>query len=204
MSEDRTDSQQAEPIARLIAATLACIEEHGISALTTRLIASQAGMNPAAVNYYFRSKDRLVEQVLALTLREGFVEPLVDFDRLVEQGVARAEALRRVVHQMVSDSLAYPKITFAHLRGAIENQRYDGPAVVESKEFLDQLERRLGPLPTPEQHLSRRIGLAQVWGVIGLHAMAPGLFLDFTKTGLSRDEYLDQFVHQLLAGLQIP
>lgn len=188
------------PKARLLAAALACIEEHGLPAVTSRLIAGKAGLNGAAVNYYFGGKEQLIEQALELTRQQGFVHPLADFDALVAAGSSRRAALRSVLRQMLSDSMNYPKLSFAHLRDAIENQRYDGTSVVQLNTFLRQLERRLGTAASPEQRRARRIHLAQIWSVLGLNAMAPGLLRTFTGLDLKRAQDLDRFVDQLLAG----
>jgi len=56
------------PEKRILEATIACIEQDGIDNLTTRKIAEQAGVNIAAINYYFRSKERLVEEAKQMTL----------------------------------------------------------------------------------------------------------------------------------------
>lgn len=48
----------------MLVATLGCIEEFGLKGATVRRIAARAGVNPAAVNYYYRSKDKLIEEAL--------------------------------------------------------------------------------------------------------------------------------------------
>jgi len=49
---------------RIIQATIICIEKDGIQSLTTRSVAKEAGVNNAAINYYFGSKDKLLEETL--------------------------------------------------------------------------------------------------------------------------------------------
>jgi AcrR family transcriptional regulator len=41
---------------KIITAAVECIEKYGIKGTTIRQIAEQAGVNIAAVNYYFRSR----------------------------------------------------------------------------------------------------------------------------------------------------
>ena len=48
---------------KIITATVECIEKYGIKGTTIRQIAETAGVNIAAINYYFRSKDQLFEAV---------------------------------------------------------------------------------------------------------------------------------------------
>ncbi|MGK3990797.1 helix-turn-helix domain-containing protein [Sorangium sp. So ce136] len=56
---------------RIFTSCMAVIEREGIEALTVRAIAEEARMNVAAINDYFRSKDRLLEQVLRRTIEFG-------------------------------------------------------------------------------------------------------------------------------------
>jgi AcrR family transcriptional regulator len=50
---------------RILAATIELIEKLGPTRLTTRAIAAQAGVNVAAINYHFQSKEVLLEAALA-------------------------------------------------------------------------------------------------------------------------------------------
>jgi AcrR family transcriptional regulator len=55
---------EAEPRGRILAAAEQVFAEHGFDAATLRQITEVAGVNIAAVNYYFDSKEALVQQVL--------------------------------------------------------------------------------------------------------------------------------------------
>jgi AcrR family transcriptional regulator len=55
---------EAEPRGRILAAAEQVFAEHGFDAATLRQITEVAGVNIAAVNYYFDSKEALVRQVL--------------------------------------------------------------------------------------------------------------------------------------------
>ncbi|MBI5648568.1 MAG: TetR family transcriptional regulator [Ignavibacteriae bacterium] len=54
-------------------AALDVFGEHGKSGARMRDIARRAGINPALVHYYFRSKDRLYEEVFSYMLRTHFM-----------------------------------------------------------------------------------------------------------------------------------
>jgi len=45
---------------RSIRVTITCIEAEGLERTTIRRIADIAGVNSAAINYYFRSRERLI------------------------------------------------------------------------------------------------------------------------------------------------
>ncbi len=57
-------AQADSAAARILAAAMEVFAERGFAAATLRQITDRAGVNIAAVNYYFRSKDELTRQVL--------------------------------------------------------------------------------------------------------------------------------------------
>lgn len=66
--------------ARLLDAAIACYVRHGIAATSLRAIASEAGVNPALLHYYFGDKRQLQEAVSSerlvpvfLSLRDGLM-----------------------------------------------------------------------------------------------------------------------------------
>lgn len=66
-----TPDPSDEPRRRILAAATRLFAEHGFQAATLRMITDLAGVNIAAVNYYFRSKDELISRVL-----ESLIGPL--------------------------------------------------------------------------------------------------------------------------------
>ena len=64
MTEENISTQEA-----IVLATIDCINENGIEHLTTRMIAEKAGANIASINYYFRTKENLVNQALEITIK---------------------------------------------------------------------------------------------------------------------------------------
>ncbi|MCD4775120.1 MAG: TetR family transcriptional regulator [Candidatus Aegiribacteria sp.] len=65
--ENNTGARQ-----RIILTAIDILNREGISGITTRRIAEQAGVNSAALNYYFGSRDNLIEQALTATLEHAF------------------------------------------------------------------------------------------------------------------------------------
>lgn len=80
--------------------------------LTIRGIAREAGVNSAAISYYFRSKDRLIEEVLKATLANAFG----DWEVLLEGREGDLEArLRTVLTEVLEGALKFPGMVKAHL-----------------------------------------------------------------------------------------
>jgi AcrR family transcriptional regulator len=64
MDVRRTSLSAGETRTRILDAALALFVTHGFEATSTRMITGAAGVNLAAVNYHFGSKDVLVQEVL--------------------------------------------------------------------------------------------------------------------------------------------
>src|SRR5688572_23826496 len=81
---DRTTEERIKAAARKV------FTKKGYSAARTRDIAEEAGINLALLNYYFRSKEKLFEQVMLEKFQKffGVVVPiLVDIDTTLEQKI---------------------------------------------------------------------------------------------------------------------
>ena len=90
--------EQQPPPQRLVMAAIRCVERHGLDAATTRRITEDAGANVAAINYYFGSKDRLIEVALAHTLYEGFGKALGELGELMLGGESHRDGARSGSH----------------------------------------------------------------------------------------------------------
>lgn len=98
--------EETSPERRIIVATLDCIEEVGLEGATVRAIAARAGLNPAAVNYYYRSKDRLIEEAL----RGTWAHVAEDADRIKAEGPDAKKALVQTIRYLLEGAWRYPRI----------------------------------------------------------------------------------------------
>lgn len=83
-------------------AALLVFSSRGFEAATLKEITEQANANIAAVNYYFRSKDELIRQVVQTLLGEvnaARIEALGKYEAEVEQG--RTPSLNRLVEALI-------------------------------------------------------------------------------------------------------
>ena len=130
-----TDEQSIRD--RIFMATLACIERDGLDSMTVRAIAKEAQVNTAAINYYFGTKARLVEQVLTRTLREGLDGSLDELEELIEARSGDIEtAVREFLLIFFGQMLNWPRLAEAQIHDALAPQNYEGPAIKEMNSFL--------------------------------------------------------------------
>ncbi|MCK8503324.1 TetR/AcrR family transcriptional regulator [Myxococcus fulvus] len=186
---------------RILRATIICIERDGLDATGIREIAREAQVNSAAISYYFRSKEKLITQALDSTLDQAFTHVLLDFDKLLDEGLSVREAFETLLEDVVGNVGRYPRIAHAHLHDALVHQRYDGAAVQRLNTFLEALSRKLAPATPHLKEARRRLALTQVWSSILLVSMLPRVFdqvllLDF-RTLDTRRAWVKQYTRLL-------
>jgi AcrR family transcriptional regulator len=103
------DLRVLPPEERIIVATIECVDEYGLEGTTVRAIASRANLNPASINYYFRSKERLIETAL----REAWRQVLLDIDRIRSEVADPAEAFGCAAHYLIEGAYRHAKLVRA-------------------------------------------------------------------------------------------
>ena len=94
----------------IIVATIDCISEDGIAGATVRNITARAGVNTAAINYYFGSRENLIDAALKETLKNAF-----DTDDIARKPEDSYKTVFTATLSHWYDGIAlYPGITRAH------------------------------------------------------------------------------------------
>ncbi len=120
---------------KIILATISCIEKYGIDKTTIRQIGREAGVNSAAISYYFRNKDALMKRVLDIALNNAF-----DMDNFKDSaGLPLSERLTAVMEGMTAGALKFPNLTRAFLSELLTSADEDAPVVKKLHAFLDTL-----------------------------------------------------------------
>ena len=89
---------------RLLNATVGCFARHGIAGSSLRQIATEAGVTPALLHYYFGGKEALVEAVIEerlMPVMQGLRGPLLqagDDPRALIHGFVRAVLATALAH----------------------------------------------------------------------------------------------------------
>ncbi|MEQ8175846.1 MAG: TetR family transcriptional regulator [Syntrophomonadaceae bacterium] len=91
---------------KIIQAALAVIGERGTNGVTSRIIAGKAKVNHAAINYYFNSKEDLIEKAL-----EHYYEGLEDvFLILKDQKISAKERLIKFAEDYIRYDNRFPGV----------------------------------------------------------------------------------------------
>jgi AcrR family transcriptional regulator len=168
-------SDDASTQSKIIEATIECIEREGIQAVTIRKIAKLAGVNSAAINYYFRSKEKLVEEVLRTTVEhvfEDWREIINDEKRSVR------ERLFLLFTDYMEGAIMYPGISKAHMWEPLINGNYDSLFVSLLNGFLQELAKKLSlELERPAKEL--KLVVVHLFSALTMPVLVPDLYREF-------------------------
>lgn len=109
---------------KIIQAALAVIGERGANGVTTRIIAGKAKVNHAAINYYFNSKEALIEKAL-----EYYYEGLEDvFLILRDQKITAKERLIKFAESYIHYDNRFPGVKHHIMSHLIVDKEADSKA----------------------------------------------------------------------------
>jgi AcrR family transcriptional regulator len=194
------DASQSPIEQKIIEAAIECIEKYGIQGATNRKIAEMAGVNSAAINYYFRSKDVLIQRAMQVTLHNAF--DWEDIARL--PGNSAVERCKSVFNDLIEGGTHYPGVARAHFYDLLTEGNYDTPAVKKLDEFVARLVEDLGERGAGLGPDELRLACAQIASAALLMILAPRIFADGLGVDLNDPEtrraFVDRLVERLLAA----
>jgi AcrR family transcriptional regulator len=190
--------------ALILEATIGAIEKHGLPGLTTRLIASQAGVNNAALHYYFGTKEALINAALALTLQHM----LADTDEILGRSLPIRERLADLLNYLIEGTFAFPNVIRAHLWAPLMDGTSGGPFEQMQAVWANRIWREVRQEIRDSSEMAVRLALhTTLGGVVFLtlmppsHARNPPLKL---RSPAIRRRYVDQLVDFVLAAPGAP
>ncbi len=184
---------------RIVVAAVTCLERDGLERVTVRSVAREAGVNVAAISYYFGGKTALMQAALELTLETGF-----DLSEL-DEAIARTGDLRGSVEWFLLDyqthMLAYPRVAEAHLHGPLMGAPFPAGMRARIEAFVAGFAERVAPLLGDASPEARAQAVTQIWSAIYLPGLLPGFFagagVDVTDAA-ARGSYVRALVERYL------
>jgi AcrR family transcriptional regulator len=134
------DTERPSTQEKIITAAINCMEKEGIQSVTIRSIAQEAGVNSAAINYYFRSKENLIREALRYSMVQAF-EDLPNFASA--QDSSAPLDIAELFRHFLQGVLRYPGLARAHLYNALMRSDYSGLFVKGFNDFLRKLLERM-------------------------------------------------------------
>jgi AcrR family transcriptional regulator len=189
---------QTEMEQKILEAAIACVEKIGEGRATVREIAREAGVNVAAINYYFRTKAQLMDRVREITLENAF--DWSDFADSEEKG-PRARMACILAH-LVAGAQAFPQITRSHFLALLDGESERRAHICEfftqfmNRLYDDMVSRGMAPGDALRDRLIQAVS-ASVLG-IGLHADLWSAFRGADmKIPAVRDGYIEELLDRL-------
>ena len=139
LTEEMTEKEQSTQETILLA-TIDCINENGIEHLTTRMIAERAGANIASINYYFRTKDQLVNQALKITITHMLEDVIAAID---DESLPFRQKLTDIFYYLISGARNNPGITTAHLYSLVVEKDYESVSAQSFLAAFENIRKRL-------------------------------------------------------------
>lgn len=183
---------------KIINATIECIEKFGIQGTTNRKIAAMAGVNSAAINYYFRSKDALIQRFMQATLDNAF--NWKDFENL--PGDTAKERCFAIFNDIVIGGCNYPGVTRAHFYELINEGNYNSLLVERIGDFIETLVKDLAARGSELEEDELRLACFEITSSALMMVLAPGIFkarfgFDMHDSE-AREKYLRRLIDRLL------
>ena len=184
---------QRETRTHLLETALRLLAHEELRSITTRRIAEEAGVNIAAVNYHFGSKEALLGEAGALfgrKMRELF--SLLDNEAMTEE-----LRLSEMVHQFADSLVAYPGFLKTFVAAVIRGQ--DPPAaakanIVRGQELI--LSHWLEAFGGSEEEARNRI--LQLMSAIVYPAMMGEYAESIYAAPFSDAEFRQRYINQLI------
>ncbi len=133
---------QSETKTRLLDATELLIAQHGPSGASLRSIADTAGVNLAAVNYHFGSKEALIHAVFARRLAPVNERRLAMLDKVLAANPKKPDLrgiLRALILPILETAFLPPSKSNPVQLGSLMMRLYTEPAKVVERGFNEQM-----------------------------------------------------------------
>lgn len=180
---------------RILEASIAVIEEFGFKNTTVRRIAAKAGVNIASINYYFRTKEQLIDKVIEMIVYNTF-----DWSELsYTDNLPPKEQLFAVMEHLTRGAQNFTEIARALFFEAMVNGAYDTPAIKEMNRFMETLCQKMicGGCKMAEKDL--RYAVAQIFmtGYFSV-GVVPNICQPFLNADLTNDNERRKFLRHLI------
>jgi AcrR family transcriptional regulator len=179
---------------KIVQAAIDCIEQYGIQGASNRKIAEMAGVNSASINYYFRSKEVLIDICMQETLENAF--DFKDFEHLPDSSAhARCVA---IFDELIAGGIKYPGITRSHFYELLTAGSYDSMVVGKLNDFVLNLAKDMRARHAALEPHELELACTQMTMTVMMAILAPRLFSKGLGLDITDADTRQRFVEQLV------
>jgi AcrR family transcriptional regulator len=183
---------------KIINTAIECLEKYGVAGTTNRVIAQEAGINSAAINYYFRSKEVLIQKAMERSMDHAF-----DWSDFADApDLTPKERCYNIFEHLIEGGLNFPGITRAHFHDLLINGDYEALVVKRLNHFTRQLCDDLQAHGYADKRKDLELACMQIMNAAFMSILVPHLYKDSLGLDMSdkatRKRYLQNLVEKLL------
>jgi AcrR family transcriptional regulator len=178
---------------KIVIATIECIEKEGINAVTIRSIGREANVNSAAINYYFGSKEKLIEEAFD-HIQKDF---MMDFTEIINNDKDLRTTVEELLVYMLQGIVKYPNISRAIFNEPFINNKYDSIFITKLNALCQELENKINRQHADVEEGRYKVPIIQLIGSSLFLAIFPCMFKDFSSIDLRNEEALKNYVKKL-------
>ncbi|HHT47939.1 MAG TPA: TetR/AcrR family transcriptional regulator [Firmicutes bacterium] len=180
---------------KIIIAAISCIERDGIQGLTTRNVAKEAGVNNASINYYFGTKENLIDQMFSHIKDHLFS----DLEELFANKDLNVYSQLKVFFTFILRGISnYPNLIKALFYSYTDTTTFNKETTRVFDSYFNKLIERVEKEESIESAKNFRISLMQMFSaVIGLSL--PGtIFKEYFNVNFDDLEAQQAYIDHLL------
>ncbi len=177
---------------KIILATIGCIEKEGINGVTIRSIGKEANVNSAAINYYFGSKEKLIEEAFDY-IQKDF---MMDFTEIINKDIDLRKIVEELLLYILQGTIKYPNIVKAVLYEPFFNNNYNGVFISKINALCEELYSKVNTQPTSDKE-KNKTAVIQLTASSLFMGIFPCIFKDFANIDLRDENVLNEYIRKL-------
>lgn len=185
---------------KIILATILCINRDGLDATTIRSIAKEAGVNNAAINYHFGSKDNLIETAINTSLGEAFNKE--EADELLNS-TDYLPALQNYLKFSLKGMTGYPGLTRAHFHAPFVHDDYQSTPVLSLNRFMSKLAEAIKAKRPTLSDDDIKLYLIVIFNAILLPGILPQMYMEFADFDMADESNIGKYIDFIFQHLKL-
>jgi AcrR family transcriptional regulator len=173
---------------KIVLATIECIEKEGINSVTIRSIGREAGVNSAAISYYFGSKEKLIEEAFDYIQKDL----MMDFTNIINKDSDLKDIVEELLLYMLQGTIKYPNIARAVLYEPFINNNYNTVFITRINALCEELYNKINKHHKEDKN-KNKAAIVQLIASSLFLGVFPGAFQDFSGINLRDEKVLEEY-----------
>jgi AcrR family transcriptional regulator len=186
---------------KILLAAIDIIGKKGLHAATVRAVAEAAGTNVASINYHFRTKGKLLEEVYRRTV-ENFTDQMRAIIRDEKRDVRKT--LHDFFDYVMKGTIDFPNLSKTHLMQTLLGGRYDTLFVRRLNELLDEMSAKILAAGGVKDKARLNRNLTHAFSGVMFSALMPKMYKGFSGINLEDDAARKAYIESVADDLLRP